>query len=47
MESLFFKGNKLNYFGRECTVIESNEKYVLIQFNSESKICTSKSSFLR
>jgi len=44
---MFNKGNKLNYFGRICEVVDSNDKYVLIMFGSGSKICTPKNSFLK
>ena len=44
---MFENGKKLNYFGRLCTVVDSNEKYVLIQIENGSKICTHKNSFLR
>jgi hypothetical protein len=38
-------GDKLNYFGRYCEVVEFNRTHVLIKFASGTKICTNKFSF--
>jgi hypothetical protein len=38
-------GDKLNYFGKECKVIDFDKTHVLIQFESGTKICTPKSTF--
>lgn len=38
-------GDKLNYFGKEVTVLETNQTHVLIQFESGTKICTNKFTF--
>ena len=40
-------GDKLNYFGQMVEVVDSNDKYVLIMFESGTKICTPKSTFLK
>jgi hypothetical protein len=39
------KGDKLNYFGKDVEVVESNQTHVLIKFNNGSKLCTPKSTF--
>jgi len=45
MQVIFNKGNKINYFGKTVEVVDSNDKYVLILFDSGTKICTNKLSF--
>jgi len=42
---MFNKGDKLNYFGKTVEVVNSNDKYVLIVFNTGTKICTPKILF--
>jgi len=39
------KGDKLNYFGKDCEVVEINQTHVLIEFESGIKICTNKFTF--
>ena len=43
---IFEKGNTLDYFGKKVTVLEEDENYVLIKFESKTKICTNKNTFL-
>lgn len=40
-------GDKLNYFGTYCEVVEFNKTHVLIKFESGIKICTNRFSFDR
>ena len=44
---MFNKGNKLNYFGLDVEVVESNNSHVLIMFDTGVKICTNKRTFLK
>ena len=43
---IFKTGNTLNYFGKKVTVIEESGNYVLIEFESKTKLCTNKNTFL-
>ena len=43
---IFKTGNTLNYFGKKVTVIEESRNYVLIEFESKTKLCTNKNTFL-
>jgi len=38
-------GDKLNYFGKDCVVLDFDKTHVLIQLASGTKICTPKSTF--
>ncbi len=38
-------GEKLNYYGKDCEVLEFNKTHVLIIFESGSKSCVNKFSF--
>ena len=38
-------GKKLNYYGKEVTVINEDKTHVLIQFKSGTKIATPKATF--
>ena len=38
-------GDKLNYFGTDCEVVEFNKTHVLIMFESGVKICVNRFSF--
>jgi len=38
-------GEKLNYYGKDCEVLEFNKTHVLIIFESGSKFCVNKFSF--
>lgn len=44
---MFEKGNKLNYFGKTVEVVDFDKKYVLVRFESGTKLCTSKTTFLK
>ena len=43
---IFKTGNTLNYFGKKVIVIEESVNYVLIEFESKTKLCTNKNTFL-
>jgi hypothetical protein len=36
---------KLNYFGRDCEVVDLNTTHVLVRFASGSQLCTPRSTF--
>lgn len=40
-------GDKLNYYGKDCEVVDFNQTHVLIQFESGTKICTNRFSFAK
>jgi len=44
---MFNKGNKLNYFGSDAEVVDSNKTHVLIMLYNGTKICTNKQTFLK
>lgn len=38
-------GDKLNYYGKQVVVLETNNTDCLIRFESGTKICTNKLAF--
>ena len=38
-------GDKLNYYGKDCEVVDFNKTHVLIKLESGSKFCVNKFSF--
>lgn len=38
-------GKKLNYFGKQVTVLDENKTHFLVQFESGTKIATPRSTF--
>jgi hypothetical protein len=42
MNITYFIGQKTTYYGKNVTVIDKNSSHVLIQFESGSKLCTSR-----
>ena len=38
-------GNKLNYFGKDCEVVDFDRTHVLVRFASGLQLCTPRSTF--
>jgi hypothetical protein len=38
-------GQKLNYFGSVCTVVQFDKTHVVIQFENGTKLCTNRNTF--